>query len=433
MDIEPRTNASLSRIRAYRQRTFASLAVRNYRLFVIGQAISLSGTWMQSVAQGLLVLQLTGSGTALGIVTALQTLPVLVFGAWGGVIADRFPKRRILYVTQVVAGLASLAMGLLVLTDLVTLPAVYALAILLGFVKVFENPTRQTFVREMVGNERLTNAVSLNSTMMNLARVIGPAIAGILVATVGLAYCFILDGLSYGVVLAMLFRMRADELRPARTVARARGQLQEGLRYAWSTPAVRTVLLMMALIGTFTYEFSVVLPLFSEFTFETGASGYAALTAAMGLGAVAGGLYSAGRRGNTPRMLVTSAALFGLSVLATALTPNLTVALIAMVVVGFFSISFTTLGNATLQLTSAPEMQGRVMALWTVSFLGTTPIGGPIMGAIGEHAGARYALAIGGIAALVAAGIGLMAARRIEAAAARQDEASLPAAHRPAD
>ena len=383
---------------------------------------------MQSVAQGLLVLELTGSGTALGLVTALQTLPILLFGAWGGVMADRLPKRSILYATQSVSGISSLIMGILVVTDVITLHAVYALAILLGIVKVFDNPTRQTFVREMVGSERLTNAVSLNSTEMNLARVIGPAIAGVMVATVGLGACFLVDGLSYGVVIVMLFLMRSEELSPAVRLPRAKGQLVDGLRYVWSVPVLRNTLVMMAIIGTFTYEFSVVLPLFSEFTFETGASGYAALTAAMGLGAVVGGLYTAGRRKSNPRMLVISATLFGLSVVLTAAAPTIVFAFAALVIVGFFSINFTSLGNVTLQLESAPEMQGRVMSLWSVAFLGTTPLGGPLMGAIGEHAGARWALLIGGIAALAAAGVGLAALQkgREQAAVPEQEPATYP-------
>lgn len=403
---------AMMHLRSFGQRTFASLAVRNYRLFFIGQAISLSGSWMQRVAQGLLVLELTGSGTALGLVTALQALPVLLFGAWGGVFADRLPKRSILYATQSVSGISSLLMGGLIITGTVDLWMVYALGVLFGFVKVFDNPTRQTFVREMVGNDRLTNAISLNSTEMNLARVIGPTIAGVLVATVGLGACFIVDGLSYVVVIVMLSRMRAEELSPAVRLVRAKGQLVEGLRYAWSEPVLRNTLLMMAIIGTFTFEFSVVLPLFSEFTFQTGASGYAALTAAMGLGAVIGGLYTAGRRKGTPRMLVTAAALFGASVLLASIAPTIHWAVAAFVIVGFFSIAFTSLGNSTLQLESAPEMQGRVMSLWSVAFLGTTPIGGPLMGAVGEHAGARWALFVGGLAALIASGLGLMATRR---------------------
>lgn len=399
-------------LQSFRQRTFASLAIRNYRLYFIGQAISQSGTWMQTVAQGLLVLELTGSGTALGFVTALQTLPVLFLGAWGGLIADRLPKRSILYATQGVSGIASLIMGTLVVTGSIELWMVYATAVVLGLVKVFDNPTRQTFVREMVGRERLTNAVSLNSTLMNMARVIGPSIAGIVVATVGLGACFLIDGVSYVAVIAMLARMRTGELQPAERVPRARGQLVEGLRYAWSTPVLRNTLLMMAIIGTFTYEFSVILPLFAEFTFGQGASGYAALTAAMGVGAVVGGLYTASRSRRTARTLVLSATMFGLAMLATSVAPTLLVAIGMMVLVGFCSITFTSLGNVTLQLESLPTMQGRVMALWSMAFLGTTPIGGPIIGAIGEHAGPRWGIMVGGLAALAAAALGLQALRR---------------------
>lgn len=367
---------------------------------------------MQRVAQGLLVLELTGSGTALGIVTALQALPVLFFGAWGGVFADRMSKRNILYVTQALSGVSSLVMGALIITGTIQLWMVYGLAVFLGFIKVFDNPTRQVFVREMVGNKLLTNAISLNSMEMNLARVIGPTLAGILVATVGLGACFVVDGFSYIIVIVMLYRMKAEELSPAVRLTRAKGQLMEGFRYVWSEPVLRNTLVMMAIIGTFTYEFSVVLPLFSEFTFETGASGYAALTAAMGVGAVIGGLYTAGRRKSTPLMLTISAFLFGCSMLVTSVTPSMTFAIAALVVVGFFSINYTSLGNVTLQLNSAPEMQGRVMSLWTIAFLGTTPIGGPLMGALGEHAGARWAILVGGIAALVAAWVGLLAIRQ---------------------
>jgi MFS family permease len=399
-------------IKSFCRRTFASLSIRNYRLYFLGQGISVSGTWMQTVAQGLLVLKLTGSGTALGLVTAIQTLPILFFGPWGGVIADRFPKRKILYCTQGAAGLLSLTMGTLVVTGAVRLWMVYLIAAMLGMIKVFDNPTRQTFVREMVGKEYLTNAVSLNSTEMNFARVIGPAMAGVMVATVGLGECFIVDGLSYSAVIIMLAMMREDELHPAARVARAKGQLMEGLRYVRSSPVLLNVLIMMAIIGTFTYEFSVILPLLSEFTFDAGASGYAALTSAMGIGAVVGGLYTAGRRNSTPKMLVISASLFGASVLMTALSPTLFIAMLAMVIVGFFSINFTSLGNVTLQLESSPAMQGRVMALWSVAFLGTTPFGGPLIGWIGENASPRWGLLVGGIAALVAAGIGMMAVRK---------------------
>jgi MFS family permease len=401
-----------SAVAAYRERTFKSLSVRNYRLYFIGQGISISGTWMQSVAQGLLVLELTGSGTQLGLVTALRSIPVLAFGAMGGVIADRYPKRQILYVTQTVAGILGLTLGTLILTGTVRMWMVDVLAVLLGFVSVVDNPTRQSLILELVGPDQIRNAVSLNSTEVNLARVIGPTIAGILVSTIGLAYCFIVDGISYFAVIIMLTRMREDEMFLGKTVARASGQLRAGLVYAWGNLPVRKTLVMMAIIGTFTYEFNVILPIFAEFTFEGGPSAYAAMTAAMGVGAVVGGLSVAGRTRTSQWSIVISAALFGCSVLLTALAPTLYVALAVLLVVGYFSISFTTMGNSTIQLATDPAMRGRVMALWTVSFLGTTPIGGPVIGAIGEHVGARWGLFVGGVAALIAAGYGARGIRR---------------------
>jgi MFS family permease len=401
-----------SAVAAYRERTFKSLSVRNYRLYFIGQGISISGTWMQSVAQGLLVLELTGSGTQLGLVTALRSIPVLAFGAMGGVIADRYPKRQILYVTQTVAGILGLTLGTLILTGTVRMWMVDVLAVLLGFVSVVDNPTRQSLILELVGPDQIRNAVSLNSTEVNLARVIGPTIAGILVSTIGLAYCFIVDGISYFAVIIMLTRMREDEMFLGKTVARASGQLRAGLVYAWGNLPVRKTLVMMAIIGTFTYEFNVILPIFAEFTFEGGPSAYAAMTAAMGVGAVVGGLSVAGRTRTSQWSIVISAALFGCSVLLTALAPTLYVALAVLLVVGYFSISFTTMGNSTIQLATDPAMRGRVMALWTVSFLGTTPIGGPVIGAMGEHVGARWGLFVGGVAALIAAGYGARGIRR---------------------
>jgi MFS family permease len=409
-------------VAAYRSRTFKSLAVRNYRLYFIGQGISISGTWMQSVAQGLLVLELTGSGTQLGLVTALRSIPVLAFGAMGGVIADRYPKRKILYASQSVAGLLGLTLGILVATGEVRMWMVGILAVMLGFVSVVDNPTRQSLILELVGPDQIRNAVSLNSTEVNLARVIGPTLAGILVSTVGLSACFIVDGLSYFAVIVMLMRMREEEMFLGQTVARARGQLREGFAYAWANLPVRKTLIMMAIIGTFTYEFNVILPIFAEFTFESGPSAYAAMTAAMGLGAVVGGLSVAGRVRTSQWSIVISAALFGCSVLATALAPSLYVAIATLLVVGYFSISFTTMGNSTIQLATDPKMRGRVMALWTVSFLGTTPIGGPIIGAIGEHIGARWGLLVGGVAALVAAAYG---ARGIQHATSSDEVATV--------
>jgi MFS family permease len=403
---------TVNRVSSTITRTFSSLTIRNYRLWVVGQGISLSGTWMQTVAQGLLVLHLTGSGTALGLVTALQTIPVLLFGPWGGVVADRFPKRRILYVTQAVSSVLALLLGTLVATGAIRIEMVYLVALCLGAVSAVDNPTRQAFVVEMVGKDEIVNAVSLNSTEINLARVVGPAIAGVLIASVGLAACFLINGLSFLAVLAVLMAMRVEELRPTPIGPRVPGQLRQGLQYVRASPVIRTILVMMAIIGTFTYEFSVSLPLFAEVTFRQGPATYAAMTAAMGLGAVVGGLYTASQGIGSLQRLTIAALLFGATVLLTAVAPTLPLALLALVAVGFCSIGFTSLGNATLQLTSSAEMRGRVMALWTVAFLGSTPIGGPVIGAIGEHVGPRWALALGGVAAVVAAGLGTKVFRR---------------------
>jgi len=411
---------TVNRVSSTITHTFSSLTIRNYRLWVVGQGISLSGTWMQTVAQGLLVLHLTGSGTALGLVTALQTIPVLLFGPWGGVVADRFPKRRILYVTQTVSAILGLLLGTLVATGAIRIEMVYLVALCLGAVSAVDNPTRQAFVVEMVGKDEIVNAVSLNSTEINLARVVGPALAGILIASVGLAVCFLINGLSFLAVLAVLMAMRAGELRPTPIGPRMPGQLRQGLRYVRASPVIRTILVMMAIIGTFTYEFSVSLPLFAEVTFRQGPSTYAAMTAAMGLGAVVGGLYTASRGFGSLQRLTIMALFFGATVLLTAVAPTLPLALLALVAVGFCSIGFTSLGNATLQLTSSAEMRGRVMALWTVAFLGSTPIGGPVIGAIGEHVGPRWALALGAVAAVLAAGLGAWVFRR-------QQEDAVPA------
>ncbi len=400
-------------LRHFSQETFSSLHVRNYRLYYIGQIISTSGTFMQSIAQAWLVLKLTNSGTALGIATALQYVPILFLGPYGGVIADRFPKRKILYFTQSLSGLLALILGVLVATGLVKVWMVYVLAFLLGLVTVFDNPTRQTFYIELVGPENLRNAVTLYSTLINLARVIGPAIAAGLIAAFGLAPCFIINGLSYGAVVIMLAMLHPDELLTTPPVPRTKGQLTEGFKYVASTPVLGASLLMMAIIGTLTFEFQVSLPLIAQFTFKGDASSYAFLSASMGVGAAVGGIFFASRKGVQPYKLVGASLLFGLAVLAAAFMPSLWLSGLALVVVGIFSINFSSLGNSTLQLESSPQMRGRVMSLWTVAFLGTTTFGGPIVGWFAELAGARWGLALGGLAAVLAAALGAVTLRNL--------------------
>jgi MFS family permease len=402
-------------LKQFSQNTFSSLKIRNYRLYYMGQVISTSGTFMQSVAQAWLVLTLTHSGTALGIVTALQYLPILILGTFGGIAADRFSKRKILFFTQSAAGLLALVLGILVATNSVTLWMVYVLAFGLGMVNVFDNPTRQTFVIEMVGADEVRNAVTLYSSLVNLSRIIGPAIAALLISAAGLAPCFIINGVSYAAVVIMLAMMRPAELLPAPPAPRSKGQLRAGLDYVRSTPVLAFTLVMMAIIGTLTYEFQVSLPLVAQFTFKGDASSYAFLTAAMGVGAVIGGLAIAGRKDVVPSKLVGAALLFGLTVLAAAVMPTLMLVGLAMVLVGVFSIYFTSLGNSVLQLNSAPHMRGRVMSFWSMAFLGSTTIGGPLVGWFAGVAGPRWGLALGGFAALAAAAIGAIALRNARA------------------
>jgi len=393
------------------QRTFASFEVRNFRLFTFGQGLSLCGTWMQTIALSWLVLKLTHSGTQIGFVVAAQFLPILVFGVWGGVVADRFDKRRILYFTQTAAGLLALILGLLVVTGHIELWMVYALAAGLGLVMVVDTPTRQTFVIEMVGRERLKNAVTLNSTIVNGARIVGPSIAGALILGVGIGQCFIINAVSYIAVLIALALMNKNELHTVPPVKREPRQIRAGLRYVWSVPRLRSTLIMMLIIGTFAYEFPVILPLLATVTLHGNAGTYAAMTAAMGIGSVFGGLYTAGQKSAGQKQLIGSAVLFGLGLLLTAAVPGLVASIAVLALVGALSVLFISIGNTTLQLTSDPAMRGRVMSLWSIAFLGTTPIGGPIIGFIGDHTNPRVGLAVGGVSALVAAGLGLIAAR----------------------
>ncbi|HEY5468453.1 MAG TPA: MFS transporter [Coriobacteriia bacterium] len=406
--------SAVTSLKKQTHRTFSSLKLRNYRLYFIGQTISLCGTWMQSVTQALLVLTLAGPndvGIALGIVMGLQFAPVLVLAPFGGVLADRFPKRRILFITQTMAGLLALTLGVLVATGSIRVWMLYLLAFGLGVVNAIDNPARQTFVHEMVGRAQLSNAVMLNSITVNLSRVIGPAAAGLVVAQLGLAPCFIINGLSFGAVLVCLGMMRDGELRRSAPVKAAKGQLREGFHYAWNTRILRDVLIMMVLIGTLTYEFSVSLPLLAHVTFAGPASqvaaGVATLMAVMGVGAVIGGLVAAGRHGATVRALTVGAFGFGISVLLVAVSPTLEWASLAMGVVGYYSVIFTSYSNALLQVSSEPRMRGRVMSLWTMAFVGMTVVGAPIVGWIGQVAGPRCSLVVGAAAAIVAGFVGL--------------------------
>jgi MFS family permease len=399
-------------ISTLRRQTFAAMGNPNYRLWFGGQSVSLAGTWMQMIAQSWLVLELTGSGTAIGLVIALQTLPTLLLGPYAGVVADRLDKRRLMICLQSTMAVLALALGLLTITGTVALWHVYLLALLLGLTNCFENPSRQAFVLEMVGPGDLRNAVSLNSVLVNVARAVGPAIAGLVIAAGGIGLCFLLNAVSFGTVVASLIRMDVTELHPSIPTPRAPGQLRAGLAYVRATPELGIPLLMMTLVGCLAYEFQVVLPIVASETFAGDARSYGFLTAAMGAGAVVGGLWVAARGRTGLGALVGASTLFGVALLAAALAPTLVLALVAMVFVGMTSVAFLSMSNSTLQLAAEPHMRGRVMALWAVAFLGSTPIGGPIAGAVSEHFGGRAGLALGAGACLVAAGLGVWVLRR---------------------
>lgn len=393
--------------------TFVSLQIRNYRLYFTGQGVALSGTWMQTVAQGWLVLELTGSGTKLGLLVALQFLPMLLLGPWGGLVADRLDKRKILYVTQGAMGALALVLSILVFTHTITLFGLYAFGLALGFVRLFDNPARQTFVSELVPKEYVKNAVSLNATVNNLARAVGPSIAGVLIAGIGMAFCFLFTALAYVVSVVMLMQIDSNKLEPSVKSTKKKGELREGFRYVMASPLIRNTLIVMACVGTFVYEFQVSLPIIAHEVFKGDAKSYALLLAALGIGSVIGGLFAAGRHKVSPRHLMVFLFFLSISMVVTACMPTLFLATLGMLVVGFFSINVTSLGNTMIQLESASHMRGRVMALWGMAMMGSTPVGGPIVGFVGEYFGGRWGLALGGIAALVACMYGALTLLRI--------------------
>ncbi|MDQ6778810.1 MAG: MFS transporter, partial [Actinomycetota bacterium] len=389
--------------------TFAALSVPNYRRYIGGQSISLTGTWMQMTAQSWLVLTLTHSSTALGAIIALQTLPVLLLAPYGGVIADRIDKRRLMMALQTAMGLQATTLGLLIVFGAVRVWEIGVLAALLGLGNAFENPSRQSFMLELVGPEHLRNAVSLNSVLVNVARSVGPAVAGILIATVGTGVCFLVNAASFVAVVASLATMDGRALNPTPPTRREPGQLREGLRYVRSHRELAIPLLMMAAVGCLTYEFQVTLPVMASRGLHVGATGFGFMTATMGIGAVAGGLVVAARGKTGLRPLVLAATAFGAAMTAAALAPSLATELVALALAGAASISFMSTANSTLQLSAAPAMRGRVMALWFVAFQGSTPIGGPIVGWVMAVAGARAGLGLGAVTCLMVAFLGACA------------------------
>jgi MFS family permease len=404
--LSPRVSAAIGR-------TFSSLRTsRNFRLYLFGQTVSAIGTWMNFTASAWLVLQLTDSGTALGANVALYFLPVLLLGAYGGVLADRFDKRHILLITQAAYGIVALTLWALVALDVVQLWMVYALSLASGVVTAIDNPSRQSFYVEMVGEDHVRNAVSLNSAAFTGSRVIGPAVAGALIATVGIATCFLIDGLSYAAVLVALAAMRPSEMHLQRRTTRERGHLVAGLRYVWSTDALRRPLLAMAVVFTVSFNFAVFVPLLAERTFGGNAGTFGVLSALAGVGSFVGAIVMASRVPEPGmRDLSLWAVAAGVGLALPGLAPTLWLAGAAMVPMGFTIMAFMITGNTMLQLTSRPEARGRVMALYGIVFLGSTPIGAPIAGVIGEHLGARAGFVLSGLVAGTL-GVALLAARR---------------------
>jgi MFS family permease len=404
----------MTRLRLLGRDTFSALRIPNYRRYYVGQAVSMTGTWMQMIAQSWLVLQLTHSSVQLGVIVALQALPVLLLGPYGGVIADRVNKRRLMVVLQSLMGIQALVLGILTVTGNIRVWEIAVLAGLLGVNTAFENPVRQSFMMELVGADELRNAISLNTVLVNVARSVGPAVAGIVIAVAGEGVCFLANAGSFVFVVASLVTMDAAALRPSRPTERKPRQLREGLTYVASNELLFVPLLMMGLTGMLTYEFQVTLPTLAK-TLGGGAGTYGLMMTAMGAGAVVGGLATAARGRTGLRALVQAATVFGVLLLGVSLAPTTTVAFVLLVLAGAASVAFIAMCNSTLQLNSAPAMRGRVMALWFVGFQGSTPIGGPVIGVVIAATGARAGLAVGGATCLVAALIGLRLCRRAQA------------------
>ncbi|GGT24900.1 MFS transporter [Streptomyces chromofuscus] len=391
---------------------FSSLRIRNYRLFFLGQVVSNTGTWMQRIAQDWLVLSLTGSATAVGVTTALQFLPMLLFGLYGGVLVDRLPKRPALMVTQTAMALTGLALAALTLTGHVQVWHVYVAAFAVGLATVVDNPARQSFVSEMVGPDQLQNAVSLNSANFQSARMIGPAVAGVLITGVGTGWAFLLNGLSYVAPLVGLLLMRPRELHAVERAPRGKGQLREGLAYVAGRPHLVWPIVLVGFIGTFAFNFPVYLSAFAGEVFHVGAGTYSLFNTLMAVGSVTGALLAARRGTARMRLLAAAALVFGTVEIVAAVTPSLWLFALLMIPLGVFGMTVNVTANTGIQMATDPAMRGRVMALYMMVFLGGSPVGAPVVGWITDTYGARVGLATGGaVAALAALTIGLILAR----------------------
>ena len=400
----PVSTVRVNTVRGAVRRTFGSLDTRNYRLYFTGDLVSKVGSWMQTMAEAWLVSTLTGSGVAVGATFAFRFLPVLLFGLWGGTIADRFDRRRVLLVTQTLAAVLAVALWLIVLTGVVQVWMVFGLAITLGFVTVVDEPARHAFVEEMVGPDRLPNAVALTSAVGNSARITGPAAAGLLIGTVGTSWVFFVNAVSFFAVVGALAAMRPAELhRPHRHTDRPR--VREGLAYAWSITEIRATILLVAVVGTLVYNFPTFLTLLARDTFHGGAGLAGFLMALLGVGTVVGALTAASRPRPTSRTVVVSAALLGITLVVAASVPTEIETEIALLPLGALAVFFGSSANAHMQIWSAPQLRGRVMAIYTLLTLGTTVVGGPFVGWVCQNWSPRAGLAFAGCATVTAAAV----------------------------
>lgn len=393
---------------------FRSLRVRNYRLYAGGQLVSLTGTWMQRVAQDWLVLELTNSGTALGIVTALQFLPSLLFGLWGGLLADRYDKRKLLLATQTGLALVALILGVLDVTGIVQYWQVLVLALALGLVSAIDSPVRQSFVVEMVGPDDLTNAVGLNSTIFNSARILGPAVAGVMITAIGTGWAFVANGLSSIAVLTALALMRPAELRPSPAIDRIRGQLRAGLHYVRQRQDLLLTMVLVFVVGTFGLNFQITTALLAKQVFHRSATGYGLLSTALAVGACVGAVLATRRRTRPSLLFLLLAAMaFGLLEILAGSMPGFGATALMLVLVGLAMLTFTTAANSSVQLGVEATMRGRVMALYLMCFLGGTPIGAPIVGWVANTVGPRWGMIGGGLVCMaMAVGMALYLVRR---------------------
>jgi MFS family permease len=402
------------RVRRTAQRTFLSLRHRNFRLFFYGQLVSNTGNWLTNVALTLLVLHLTGSGLAVGLLTAAQFGPILLLSAWAGSIADRYDKRKLLFVTQSVEMAQSAALAVLAFMPNPPIAAFYVIAAFGGLALAFDNPLRRSFVTEMVPKEDRPNAVALYSAIVNASRIFGPALAGVLVVTVGYGWCFAVDAASYVFVIIALAMMRTDELhRVTKSATEAtKGAVRTAIRYIRQTPSLRIAFVMLMVIGTLGYNLNVELPLFVERSLHQGDSTFTFLYTLFSIGALAAALVVANRQLVHLRNVLIGGGLFGIALLLLALTPSIGVAVPVLVFIGVASILYFTATTAIVQVDSDPSMHGRILALQSVLLVGTAPIGGPIDGAIADVFGARAPLLLGAVAAFAATAWGVLAARR---------------------